>query len=291
MMSDTKKLVLLITGVVTLFLALSTVFIVQETQQVLVLRLGKPQQVIKSPGLHFKLPVVDNLKVYEKRILNVDPPAEEVLLSDQKRLVVDTFARYRITDMLMFFQTLGTEYSAEQRLYTIINSAVRSSLGRVPLSSVISDKRNPVMAQILKDVNSQTKRMGVEVVDVRIVRADLPDQVTQSTFARMRSEREREAREARAEGAQVATEIRSVAEKERSVLLAEAQKEAQILRGQGDKEAITIYSKAFGQDPEFYSFYRSMEAYRNSLSDPETTMVLTPDNDFFRFFKNKLPSR
>jgi membrane protease subunit HflC len=147
------------------------------------------------------------------------------------------------------------------------------------------------MKAILKDVNTQSKRMGIEVVDVRIVRADLPDQVTQSTFARMRSEREREAREARAEGAQVATEIRSVAEKERSVLLAEAQKEAQILRGQGDNEAITIYSKAFGQDPEFYSFYRSLEAYRNALSDPETTMVLTPDNQFFKFFNNKLPSR
>ncbi len=290
-MSDTKKLVLLIAGATALFMALSSVFIVQETQQVLVLRLGKPQEGIKSPGLHFKLPIVDNLKVYEKRILNVDPPAEEVLLSDQKRLVVDTFARYRITDMLMFFQTLGTESAAEQRLYTIINSAVRSHLGRVPLSSVISDKRNPLMKAILKDVNTQSKRMGIEVDDVRIVRADLPDQVTQSTFARMRSEREREAREARAEGAQVATEIRSVAEKERSVLLAEAQKEAQILRGQGDNEAITIYSKAFGQDPEFYSFYRSLEAYRNALSDPETTMVLTPDNQFFKFFNNKLPSR
>lgn len=290
-MSDMKKILLSVFVALVFFGVVTSVFVVQETQQVLVLRLGKPQQGITTPGLHFKLSLIDNLKVYEKRILNVDPPAEEVLLSDQKRLVVDTFARYRITDMLMFFQALGTESFAEQRLYTIINSAARSSLGRVPLSAVLSEKRHDLMKAILSDVNAQTRRMGVEVVDVRIIRADLPDQVTQSTFARMRSEREREAREARAEGAQVATEIRSKAEKERSILLAEAQKEAQILRGQGDNEAITIYSKAFGQDPEFYAFYRSLEAYKSSLADPETTLVLTPDNDFFKFFRNKPSQR
>ena len=287
-MSDTNKLLIVIAGFITFLILTTSIFVVTETQQILVLRFGNPQEVLQTPGLHFKLSMIDKLKVYEKRILNVDPPAEEVLLSDQKRIVVDTFARYRITDMLMFFQALGTESFAEQRLYTIINSATRSSLGRVPLADILSGKRNVLMKGILKDVNAQTERMGIKVVDVRIVRADLPDQVTQSTFARMRSEREREAREARAEGAQAGTEIKSKAEKERSVILAEARRDAQMLRGQGDNEAITIYSKAFNQDPKFFSFYRSLEAYRNSLADPETTLVLTPDNEFFKFMKGKL---
>jgi membrane protease subunit HflC len=284
-MSDTSKLLIIVSAFVAFVILTTSIFVVTETQQVLVLRFGNPQEVIQSPGLHFKLSMIDKLKVYEKRILNVDPPAEEVLLSDQKRIVVDTFARYRIANMLMFFQALGTETFAEQRLYTIINSATRSSLGRVPLADILSEKRNVLMKNILKDVNAQTERMGIKVVDVRIVRADLPDQVTQSTFARMRSEREREAREARAEGAQAGTEIKSKAEKERSVILAEAQRDAQILRGRGDNEAITIYSKAFSQDPKFFSFYRSLEAYRNALSDPETTLVLTPDSEFFKFLK------
>lgn len=288
-MTDARKLTLIITAVAAFFLVMSSVFIVKEYEQVLVLRFGNPQEKIDTPGLHFKLSVLDNVKVYEKRILNVDPPAEQVLLSDQKRLVVDTFARYRITDMLLFFKTLGTESAAEQRLYTIINSAARSSLGRAPLKDVLSGKRDSLMKNILKDVNTETQRMGIQVVDVRIVRADLPEQVTQSTFARMRSEREREAREARAEGAQLATEIKSTAEKERSIIMAEAQKDAQIIRGKGDNESITIYSKAFSQDPQFYAFYRSLEAYKSSLADPETTLVLTPDNEFFKYFKGKLP--
>lgn len=286
-MSDVKVLGLVLTAFAALVLVTTSVFTVSETEQVLVTRFGNPQNTIKEPGLHFKLSVLDQTRVYEKRILNVDPPSEEVLLADQKRLVVDTFARYRITDMLMFFQTLGTESAAEQRLYTIINSAARESLGRAPLADVLSEKRNVLMRAILKDVNAQTQRMGIQVVDVRIVRADLPDQVTQSTFSRMRSEREREAREARAEGAQVSTEIKSKAEKDRTVLLAEAQRDAQIIRGQGDNQAINIYSKAFAKDPEFYAFYRSLEAYKSSLADPETTLVLSPDSEFFRFFGKK----
>ena len=290
-MSDTRKLALLISGFVVFLALITSVFIVQENEQVIVLRFGNPQEEVKEPGLHYKLSFIDKVQTYEKRILNVDPPAEQVLLADQKRLVVDTFARYKIVDMLKFFQALGTESAAEQRLYTIINSAVRQSLGRVSLASVLSGKRNELMKAIIKDVNAEAVRMGIQIVDVRIVRADLPDQVTQSTFARMRSEREREAREARAEGAQLSTEIKSTAEKERSIILAEAQKDAQILRGKGDNEAITIYSKAFSQDPQFYAFYRSLEAYKKSLSDPETTLVLTPDSEFFKFFTKKLPTQ
>ncbi|PZP54575.1 MAG: protease modulator HflC [Micavibrio aeruginosavorus] len=268
---------------------MTSVFVVNETQQIMVVRFGNPVAQIKNPGLHFKFSFIDNTRIFEKRILNVDPPAEEVLLTDQKRLVVDTFARYRITDMLMFFQTLGTETAGEQRLNTIINASVRSHLGRVALRDVLSEKRNTLMDNILKEVNVETKRFGVEVVDVRIVRADLPPQVTQSTFDRMQSEREREAKEARAEGEQIALEIRSESDKERSILISAAQRDAQILRGEGDKEAIKIYSDAFSKDPKFYKFYRSLEAYRKSLASADKTLVLTPDSDFFKAFKDSSP--
>ena len=285
-MKDSTKLALLIVLCVALFGLLTSMFVVRETEQVMVVRFGNPVAQIKTPGLHYKLPLVDDARFFEKRILNVDPPAEEVLLTDQKRLVVDTFARYRITDMLMFFQTLGTESAGEQRLNTIINAAVRSNLGRVPLRDILSEKRNTLMDNILNDVNAETKRFGVEVVDVRIVRADLPPQVTQSTFDRMQSEREREAKEARAEGEQIGLEIRSTSDKDRTIILSEAQRDAQILRGEGDKEAIGIYAEAFSKDPKFYKFYRSLEAYRKSLANADTTLVLTPDNEFFKSFKD-----
>lgn len=288
-MNDSTKVFLASLAALIAFLALTSVFIVNETQQVMVVRFGNPVAQIKQPGMHFKLSILDDARVFEKRILNVDPPSEEVLLTDQKRLVVDTFARYRITDMLRFFQTLGTEVAAEQRLHTIINAAVRSNLGRVPLQDILSNKRNLLMANILKEVNAETIRFGVQVVDVRIVRADLPPQVTQSTFDRMQSEREREAKEARAEGEQIGLEIRSTADKERTVILSAAQRDAQILRGQGDLEAIQIYSKAFSKDPKFYKFYRSLEAYRKSLANADTTLVLTPDSEFFNSFKSGGP--
>ncbi len=285
-MKDSTKVAILAVISFIVFVFMTSVFVVNETQQVMVVRFGNPVAQIKNPGLHFKLSFIDNARIFEKRILNVDPPAEEVLLTDQKRLVVDTFARYRITDMLMFFQTLGTETAGEQRLNTIINASVRSNLGRVALRDVLSEKRNLLMSTILSEVNIETKRFGVEVVDVRIVRADLPPQVTQSTFDRMQSEREREAKEARAEGEQIALEIRSESDKERSILLSAAQRDAQILRGEGDKEAIKIYSDAFSKDPKFYKFYRSLEAYRKSLASADKTLVLTPDNDFFQSFKD-----
>lgn len=288
-MKDSIKVAILVVIASIAFLFLTSIFIVNETQQVMVVRFGNPVAQIKNPGLHFKASVIDDARVFEKRILNVDPPAEEVLLTDQKRLVVDTFARYRITDMLMFFQTLSTETAGEQRLNTIINASLRSHLGRVALRDVLSEKRNLLMDNILNDVNAETKRFGVEVVDVRIVRADLPPQVTQSTFDRMQSEREREAKEARAEGEQIGLEIRSTSDKDRTILLSAAQRDAQILRGQGDKDAIEIYAQAFSQDPKFYKFYRSLESYRKSLANADTTLVLTPDSDFFKTFKNSDP--
>lgn len=284
---EARAPIILAAVAVVLILLINSIFIVRETEQVLILRFGDVTQEIVDPGLHFKIPLIEDARLFEKRILNVDPPSEEVLLSDQKRLVVDAFARYRITNMLTFFKTLTTEASALQRLSTIINSTVRSNLGRVPLTDILSDKRDLLISQIEKDVNDEVKRFGIQVVDVRIVRADLPEQVTQATFARMRSEREREAKEARAQGEELSLQIRSKADKERSVLIAEAKRDAQITRGAGDQEAIKLYAESFGQDPKFYAFYRSLEAYRKSLADPETTMILTPESDFLKFLGRK----
>ena len=260
-----------------------SVFIVKETQQVLVLQFGDVKGRVTEPGLHFKIPVVQQLRVFEQRILNVDPPAEEVLLADQKRLVVDTFARYRISDMLKYYQTLSTEAAAVQRMNNIINASLRGVLGKTTLKDVLSEKRDLFMKDIQKEVNEETDRFGIEIVDVRIIRADLPVQVTQSTYDRMRSEREREAKEARAQGEELALKIRSEADKERTIMLSEARRDSEILRGEGDKEAIRIYAKAFGQDPQFYEFYRTMEAYKKALNNGGTTMVLSPDSDFFKF--------
>jgi membrane protease subunit HflC len=287
-MNEGKLIKIALVLVLGFIIVSSSVFTVQENQQVLVMRFGNPKDQIADPGLHFKLSILDQTRVFEKRILNVDPPAEEVLLADQKRLVVDSFARYKIVDILKFFQTLNTESGAQTRLYTIINSAVRSSMGKATLQDILSVKRDDLMEDIQETVNVEAKRFGIEVVDVRLVRADLPEQVTQATFERMRSEREREAKEARAEGEQLSLEIKSKADKERTILIAEAQRQAETLRGEGDKAAIEIYGKAFSQDPKFYAFYRSLEAYRKSLATGDTTLLLSPDSDFLRFFKEKL---
>lgn len=283
------KILILLTVILVAFVALqSAFFVVREDQQAMVLRFGDPKRQITAPGLYFKLPLIDEARYFEKRILNVDPPAEEVLLADQKRLVVDSFARYRITNMLKFLQSMNSEDAAQQRLHTIINSALRSELGKTTLSNILSIKRDQVMEDIQKQVNQEAIRFGIEVVDVRIVRADLPEQVTQATFDRMRSEREREAKEARAEGEQLSIEIRSKADKERTILLAEAKRDAEILRGEGDGKAIDIYAEAFGQDPKFYAFYRSLEAYKKSIANPDTTLILDPNSDFLKYFKNRL---
>ncbi len=268
----------------------SSLFIVQETEQVLVLQFGDPRQEISQPGLHFKIPVVQNLKSFERRILNIDPPAEELLLADQKRLVVDTFARYKISNMLKYYQTLNTESAATQRMGNIINAALRGSLGKASLPDVLSEKRIDLMKEIQTAVNEETKRFGIEIVDIRIVRADLPSEVTQATYNRMVSEREREAREARAQGAEISLQIKATADKERTVLISEAQKDAQLIRAKGDQQAVKIYADAANKDPKFYGFYRSLEAYKNVLADPDKTLVLTPDGDFFKYLGDN-PSR
>ena len=286
-MPASLQALLLALGALLLLALPASIFTVNETQQALVLQFGEVKQKIEQPGLAFKIPMIQQVRMFEKRILNVDPPREEVLLADQKRIVVDAFARYRITDMLRFFQTLNNERQANDRLENIINASLRNTLGKATLKDILSEKRADLMEEIQSTVNKETGRLGIEIVNVRIVRADLPEQTSESIYARMRSEREQEAKQARAEGAEEAQKIRAEADRERRVLLADAERQAQIKRGEGDREAIEIYAAAFGKDPKFYAFYRSMEAYAKSLSNPETTLILSPDSEFFRFFKGQ----
>jgi len=275
---------LLIFFLVVILLIGQSAFIVPETEQTLVLQFGNPVARYTSPGLKFKIPFIQQVIVFDKRVLDVDPPAEEVILADQKRLVVDTFARYKINDMLQFYKSLATENQANTRLNNIINSTLRSVLGNAALSDVLSEKRAQIMAAVRQQVNTAVTPYGIEIVDIRIGRADLPEQTSQAIYARMRTERQREAAQFRAQGQEEAQEIRSKADKERTVLLAEAERQAQVSRGQGDAEAIRIYADAYKKDPEFYAFYRTMEAYRNSLSGDNTTLVLSPDNEFLKYF-------
>ncbi len=284
-MSKSITAVFIFLGVL-LVIAVQSLFIVPETRQVIVLRFGDPVRQYAEPGLKVKIPFLENLKIFDRRVLDVDPPPEEVILKDQKRLVVDTFARYKITNMLLFYKTLQTESQAVTRLHNLINSSVRSALGNVTLTDILTDKRSKIMTDIKDKVNVSVQRFGIEIVDVRIGRADFPNQISQSIYARMRSERDREAKEFRAQGNEEARRIRSTADKESSILLSDAERKAQIIRGEGDKEAIKIYADAYKKDPKFYAFYRSLEAYKQGLTGEGTTFVLSPDSDFFRFFDN-----
>lgn len=271
-------------AVVVLIIVFSTMFTVHQTEQALVLQWGNPVRLISEPGLQFKTPLLQNVVYFDKRILDLEPPAEEVIAADQKRLVVDSYARYRIANPLQFYQTVGTEAVARTRLSSIISSALRLVIGNVQLASVVAEKRASVMQQIRDDVNVEAKKFGIDVVDVRIRRADLPSENSQAVFERMKTERQREAAQFRAEGAREANKIRANADRQRIETLAEAQKQAQILRGDGDAASVKVYADAFGRDKNFFSFYRSLEAYRTSLANRDTTLVLSPDSEFFRFF-------
>ncbi len=283
-MSKGMQIVAGIIVVAVAFLLFDSLYTVHQTKQVLVLQLGKFIKKVDEPGLHFKMPFLQNVMTYERRVLEVDPPKEQVILSDQKRLDVDAYLRYRISDPLKFFESVRDERVAASRLGNVVNSTLRRVLGNVTLLTVLSEERAKVMSDIRAEVNTVAGPLGIEIVDVRIRRADLPEQAAQAVFARMRSEREQEARAARAQGFEVGQRIRASADREKTVLLAEAEKESEIARGAGDKQSIRISAEAFGTDPEFYGFYRSMQAYRKALQGDDTTMVLSPDSEFFRYF-------
>ncbi|HEU4839094.1 MAG TPA: protease modulator HflC [Micavibrio sp.] len=342
MQSNKLTLVFFTLGVVLIGIS-QALFIVDQTQQAIVLQLGQPVGELRGPGLHFKVPMVQEVRIFDSRILSVDPPPEQMVIAsslitrpEQKLveeaekpapktpedegaglaaeqeaspmetgrkdeivippidnvsgepIIVDSFARYRIADPLQFMKTLRSVDNANKRIESIIDEATRTVLGKTTLKQLLSKDRTRVMAEINTRLNKKIKedKMGVEIVDVRIVRADLGEALRDSTVRRMVSEMVERATETRAKGEQLALEIRSGAEKERTVILAEAERDAQIIRGDGDKEAIQTYAAAFNKDKEFYSFMRSMEAYKNTLADPETRMILSPDSDFFRYFEN-----
>ncbi len=281
-----------------LFVLSNSIFVVNQTQQALVLSFGKPIRVEQSPGLKFKVPFVQNVEFYDARLLDYDAESKEVIAADQKRLIVDAFVRYRITDPLRFKQTVGSEAVMRSRLNSILESSLRQVIGEVPLASVISEKRTETMNKIKTLVNAQTRSVkvegdadnsrsgfGIEIVDVRIKRADLPPANSEGIYKRMQTEREREAKEFRAKGAEDAQKIRSTADKERTIIIAEAQKQSEITRGEGDEEATRIFAKAFGQDPQFFKFYRSMQAYKKALSKDDTTLVLSPKSEFLQYME------
>jgi len=259
-------------------------FVVKETNQAIVLQFGNPKKIITEAGLKFKLPFIQNVVFIDKRILNLDNAPEEVIAADQKRLIVDAFARFQIIDPLKFYISVGNERVARSRLSTIINSRIRGVLGTQELSTLLSKERAKQMAIIQNDVNEEAKSFGIKIVDVRIKRADLPQANSEAIYKRMQTERQREAKEFRAEGAEIAAKITSTADKDVTVLLANANKQSQIFKGEGDGQRNKIFADAYGKDPEFFGFYRAMQAYETALIGGDTSLILSPDSDFFKFF-------
>ncbi|NQV22315.1 MAG: protease modulator HflC [Rhodospirillales bacterium] len=275
---------LAIVAVILGIVGFSSVYTVHQVQQVLVLQFGEPVRVVREPGLKFKIPFIQDVTYIDNRILDLDAPPAEVIASDQKRLVVDAFARFKIVDPLLFYQTVGNEGVARSRMGSLINSNLRQVLGSEAFSTVLSGERDALMRRISDSVNAEAKDFGIVIVDVKIKRADLPQANSQAIYRRMQTERLREASEFRAQGAETAQRIRSRADREKTVLIADAQKQSEILRGEGDGKAVKIFADAFGKDSEFFAFYRSMQAYGLALGNDDTTLVLSPDSEFFRFF-------
>lgn len=269
-------------------LVYSSIYIVDERQQALVLQFGETKNVVKEPGLNFKVPFIQDVVFIDKRILDLDSPAQEIIASGQKRLVVDAFARYRIEDPLLFYQRLSNINNSNSRMSGVLNSVIRRILGGVSFETIVSKDRANMMGRITAQVNAESKQFGLEVLDVRIKRADLPEANSQAIYNRMQTERLREATEIRAQGNEAANRITSRADRDVTVLLAEAQREGQTTRGEGDAERNKVFAAAYGQDPDFFAFYRSMQAYETGLTSKDTRLVISPDSDFFRFFNDPM---
>ena len=268
------------------FVVYLSFFTVKEINQAIVLQFGDPKKVIAEPGLQVKIPFIQNVVFIDRRILSLDPAPEEVIASDQKRLIVDAYARFKIVDPLKFYISVGDERVARSRLATIINSRLRSVLGKQSLATLLSEDRAKQMAIIQEGVNVEAEKFGIKIIDIRIKRADLPQANSAAIYKRMQTEREREAKEFRAKGAEMAVTITSTADKEVTVLLANAKKQSEIMKGEGDGQRNKIFANAFGKDPEFFSFYRAMQAYEKALIGGDTSLILSPDSDFFKFFGN-----
>ncbi len=286
-----KKNIIVITLVVfmgvAIFAATQMFFIVHQTEQAIVLQFGNPKKVISQSGLKVKLPFIQNVVYFDKRLLDLDSPTQEVQASDQKRLVVDAFSRYRIINALRFYQTVRNSFQAQQRLSIVLNSSVRRVLANSNFLDIVRDKRPELMSEITLQVNQEANKFGIEVIDVKIRSADLPQANSEAIYRRMQTERQREAAEYRAQGAEAAQGIRSRADREVTIIIADAKKKSEQLRGQGDAERNNIFAKAYGKDPEFFAFYRSMQAYSNSFIDNNTRFFLSPESDFFKYFNQQ----
>jgi len=276
-------MLILAVGSIVIF---SSAFTVHQTQQALILRFGEAKRIITEPGLHFKVPFADDAVFVDKRVLALDSESQEVIASDQKRLVVDSYARYKITDALKYYQSVQTSARANSRLSQILNSGVRRILGESTFEEIVRDKRPQLMKRITEQVNNEAGSLGISIVDVRIRRADLPDANSQAVYRRMQTAREKEANDIRARGMEQAQRITSKADRQSRVIIAEANAKAQATRGEGDAERNRLYAEAYGKDPEFFKFYRSMIAYEKSFQSGDTRLVISPESDFFDYFKN-----
>jgi membrane protease subunit HflC len=282
---DVKKI---ITGIMVAIAAIAffSIFIVKEVNQAIVLQFGDPKRIISNPGLNFKIPFIQNVVFIDNRTLDIDAPPAEVIASDQKRLIVDAYVKFKIINVLDFYKTLGNENVARSRISAIVNSRLRSVLGEKPLAAVLSEDRASLMKQITALVQTEVNNFGISIIDVRIKRADLPEANSEAIFRRMQTERVREAKEFRAQGAEIAQTIRSTADKDVTIIKSQAEKKANIVRGEGDGEANRVFAEAFSKDPEFFAFYRAMQAYAEGLQSSDTTMILSPDSEFFKYFSD-----
>lgn len=281
----TKPITLISIGL-ALFLLINALFVVEQRQQALVLQFGEVVRVIKEPGLKFKVPFIQKVSLFDSRILNLSADEKEVIAKDQKRLIVTAFAKYKITNPLKFYQTVRDENGVRTRLNSILDSSLRQVLGEVPLATLLTGERSAIMKSIQQLVSTQAASFGVDVIDVRIMRADLPKENSDAIYRRMQTEREKEAKQFRAEGAEEAQRIKARADKETKVLLAESQQQAQIIRGEGDAISSKIFADAFSQDAEFFNFYRSLQAYRTTMQKGNTSFVLSPSSPFLHYFNN-----
>ncbi|NBX52059.1 MAG: protease modulator HflC [Proteobacteria bacterium] len=284
MKKSIKKLLIVSTLAIITFQ--SSFFTVDQRQQVLILQFGEPIRVINTPGIKFKMPFIQNAIYFEKRIIDLSLPEQEVIASDQKRLIINAFTKFQIVDPLKFYTTVGGSNGLSNKLSGILDSSLRQVIGEVTLNELLTENRGNIMRKIKDAVGSSSEIFGIKIIDVRIMRADLPKENSDAIYARMQTEREKEAREIRAKGAEEADKIRAEANKQKTIILAEAKKTADITRGNGEKESNKIYASSFGKDPDFADFYRSMIAYKIALSNDKTKMIISPDSNFFKYFSN-----
>ncbi len=279
---NTKMIPIIVLIVVAVILSAAAMFTIDETEQAIVTQLGKYVRTVKEPGLNFRIPLIQKVHKFEDRILEYDAAVAKVITSDKKHLMLDNYARWRITDPLKFYQAVRNEFGAQSRLDDIVFSEIREEAARHTMTEIISINREAIMDEVGKQCNAKTAEYGIEVIDVRIKRADLPAEVTHSVYARMKAERERIAKKYRSEGEEEAVKIRAQTDKEKVILLATSYRTAEKLKGEGDGEAIKIYAQAFEKDAEFYSFVRTLQAYEKSLRT-DTTVILPSDSEFFQY--------